>query len=107
MFKIKNSYSLTRFAILLSILNFVLYHFPFFRFVANNVTPGSFNGIIIILSLVALVLVANFFAFYLFLFLSKIVGKSLLVLFFVLNSICVYFANTYHAIIDESMIGNV
>lgn len=107
MFKIKYNYSLSRFAILLSVLNFILYHYPFFHFVSKNVEPSSFNGIIIIVSLSIIVLVANFFAFYLFLFLSKIVGKSLIILFFILNSICVYFANTYSAIIDESMIGNV
>ncbi|MCS4301372.1 lipid A ethanolaminephosphotransferase [Chryseobacterium sp. BIGb0232] len=51
--------------------------------------------------------VANAFAFYLIFFLSRIVGKILLVLTFIISSIAVYFINTYSVIIDESMIGNI
>ncbi len=107
MFKLKNTLSLSRFAAIMSVLNFVLYHYGFFSFVAKNVEPKSLNGIIIIVSLVIIMSVANFFTFYLICFLSRIVGKSLLVLFFLLNAIAVYFVNTYSAIVDESMIGNV
>ncbi|WP_262496933.1 phosphoethanolamine transferase domain-containing protein [Pedobacter lusitanus] len=52
-------------------------------------------------------LVLNSLLFYLILFLSRFAGKSLLVLFFIINSIAVYFINTYSVIIDESMIGNI
>lgn len=107
MFKLKNSLGLTHFAVIMSILNFLLYHYPFFAFVCKNVDCKSLNGIIIIVSLVIIMLAANAFAFYLILFLSRIVGKSLLVLFFILNAVSVYFINTYSVIVDESMIGNV
>ena len=49
----------------------------------------------------------NAFVFYLFFSISKFVGKPLLIVFFILNSIAVYFVNTYSIIVDESMIGNV
>ena len=52
-------------------------------------------------------LVANAFALFLIFFLSRLVGKILLVLFFIINAVAVYFINTYSVIIDESMIGNV
>ena len=52
-------------------------------------------------------LVANAFVFYLIFFISRFVGKFLLVLFFLINSVAVYFINTYSVIIDESMIGNI
>lgn len=108
MFKIlKNSLSLTRFAALMSLLNFVFFHYPFFNFVFENIDSKSFSGIITIISLVILMLVANFFTFYLIFFLSRRVGKFLLVVFFILNAIAVYFINTYSIIVDESMIGNV
>lgn len=61
----------------------------------------------LIISLIIIMLVANFFVFYLFFFLSRFIGKPLLVLFFMINAIAVYFVNTYGVIIDESMIGNV
>ena len=91
----------------MSVLNFLLFHFPFYSFVFNNVDYKSLNGIIIITSLVILMLVANAFAFYLLFSLSCSVGKFLLVLFFIINAIAVYFINTYSVIIDESMIGNI
>ena len=52
-------------------------------------------------------LVLNAFMFYLIFSLSRYVGKFLMVLFFIINSIAVYFINTYGVILDESMIGNV
>lgn len=99
--------TLTQFVLLMSFLNFVFFHFPFYSFVFNNVDYKSFNGIIIITSLVILMLVVNAFVFYLIFFLSRLVGKFLLVLFFIINAVAVYFINTYSVIIDESMIGNV
>jgi len=104
---LKNNLKLTHFVLLMSMLNFLLFHFPFYVFVFKNVDYKSLNGIIIITSLIILMLVVNAFAFYLIFFLSRFVGKFLLVLFFILNAIAVYFINTYGVIIDESMIGNV
>jgi len=104
---LKNKVKITQFVIVLSILNFLLFHYPFFHFVFVNLDYKSGTGVLIIISLVILMLVANAFAFYLFLFLSRVVGKTLLVLFFIVNATCVYFINTYGVIIDESMIGNI
>lgn len=108
MFKIlKNNLTLVRFALLMSLLNFLLFHYPFFDFVFKNIDYSGFSGIITIVSLVILMLIANFFTFYLIFFLSRKVGKFLLIIFFILNAIAVYFINTYGIIVDESMIGNV
>ena len=107
MLKIKNNLKLAHFALLMSLLNFVFFHFPFYGYVFNNVDYKSGNGILLIVSLVVLMLVANAFAFYLILYLSRPVGKFLLVLFFIISAVSVYFVNTYSVIIDESMIGNV
>ncbi|MGY0035807.1 phosphoethanolamine transferase domain-containing protein [Pedobacter sp. NJ-S-72] len=104
---LKNSLKLSGFVLLMSFLNFLLFHFPFFTFVFHNLDYKSFSGITIIISLIILMLILNAFVFYLIFFLSRIVGKSLLVLFFMINSIAVYFINTYSVIIDESMIGNI
>ena len=104
---LKNNIKITHFALLMSFLNFLFFHFSFFTFVFENLEYKSLNGIILIISLVIAMLVANFFVFYLILSLSRRLGKLLLVLFFLLNSIAVYFVNTYGVIIDESMVGNV
>jgi len=104
---LKNNWKITHFALLMSFLNFLFFHLPFFTFVVDKVDYKSFAGVTLIVSLVIIMLVANFFVFYLFFFLSRVIGKSLLVLFFIINAIAVYFVNTYGVIIDESMIGNV
>lgn len=107
MFTLKNNIKITHFVLLLSLLNFLFFHYPFFRFVVNNIDYKSFNGILILVSLVILMLVLNAFVFFLAFFLSRRVGKFLLILFFIINAIAVYFVNAYGVIIDESMIGNV
>ncbi|WP_447636167.1 phosphoethanolamine--lipid A transferase EptA [Flavobacterium microcysteis] len=107
MLKIKNNLKIAHFALLMSLLNFLFFHFPFFAYVFNNVDYKTLNGIVLITSLVILMIIANAFTFYLILYLFRRVGKFLLVLFFIINSIAVYFVNTYSVIIDESMIGNV
>src|SRR5690606_27448419 len=77
------------------------------RFILDNITIFSFNGSLLIVSLFLMMIIANYFVFYLFLYINKIFGKIILSIFFTLNSVCLYFINTYSVIIDESMIGNV
>jgi len=104
---LKSDLKLTYFALLMSFANFLFFHFSFFAFVVHNVNCQSLNGIVILISLIIAMLVANFFVFYLILFLLRFGGKVLLALSFILNSVAVYFVNTYSVIIDGTMIGNV
>jgi len=104
---LKNSIRLTHFALLMSVLNFLFFHLPFFTFVFKNLDYNSLNGLAIVVSTVIAMLVVNYLAFYLICSLPQYVGKFFLVLFFVINAVAVYFINTYSVIIDESMIGNI
>ncbi|MBF4486268.1 phosphoethanolamine--lipid A transferase EptA [Flavobacterium sp. CSZ] len=104
---LKNNLKITHFALLMSALNFLFFYFPFYSFVFNHLDYKSFNGVILVISLVILTLVLNAFVFYLIFFLSRFVGKILLIITFIINALAVYFVNTYSVIIDESMIGNV
>lgn len=104
---LRSDIKIVPFVILISFLNLLFFHFPFFRFVYNSVDHKSLNGVNILVSLVLLMLVANAFFFLLICFLSRYVGKFLLIVFFIVNAIAVYFVNTYNVIIDESMVGNV
>lgn len=104
---LKNNLKITHFALLMSFLNLVFFHFSFYSFVFQNLDYKSLNGIVIIISLVIIMLVANAFVFYLLFSLSPFVGKPLLITFFIINYVAVYFTNTYGVIIDKSMIGNI
>ncbi|MFK8284766.1 phosphoethanolamine--lipid A transferase EptA [Capnocytophaga canis] len=105
--KLINNITLYRFVLIISILNFIFFHYGFFSFVFQNIDYHSFNGILLVISLFILMVVANFFAFYLILFLLRAIGKFLLAITFILSAIAVYFINTYSIIVDESMIGNL
>ena len=107
MFTLKNNFKILPFVLIISSLNFLFFHIPFFNFVFENINYKSISGVFVITSLVILMIVLNAFVFFLFLFLSQRVGKFLLVLFFLMNAIAVYFVTTYGIIVDESMIGNV
>lgn len=96
-----------RFALIMSFLNLVLFHYPFFKFVCQHADYNDLNGTLIIVSLAILIFVANALVFYILCYLSKYVGKAILVIFFILSSIALYFIITYNVQIDESMMGNV
>lgn len=104
---LKDNIKIVHFSLLISCLNFLFFHFPFFKFIFNNVDYKSFNGITIIVCFVILMLVVNSFAFFLILFLFRFVGKIILALLFIFSAIAVYFINTYNVILDAEMMGNV
>lgn len=98
--------SLTLFAAVLSLFTLLAYHYPFFRFVSDNV-EGGWNSFQIMSSLVVLMLVLNFLAYYLILFLCRIVGKCILAFTFIANALSLYFIVTYDTFLTKQMMGNV
>ena len=98
--------SLTKFCITLSAATLLLYHYPLLKYIAENIESG-FNGVLIFITMVVVMLAANFMVYYLLLYLGRIVGRVLLTLLFVGNGITLYFINSYHVLIDRSMMGNV
>jgi len=101
--KIKLSY----YALIISFVNLILYQFPFYKFVCNNIEIASANGIFLLVSLIIASILLNALVFYIGLYLLRSFGKWILVLFFNINAIAVYFINTYGVLIDKTMIGNI
>jgi len=104
---LRKNIKLGYFVLIISFINLVLYHFPFYEFVCNNIDVKSLSGILLFVSLTILIFVLNAFVFYIGLFLLRFIGKWILVLFFSMNAIAVYFINTYGVMIDKTMIGNI
>ncbi len=98
---------LSHFALLISLINLVLYHLPFYKFVSKNIDFKGLNGMLLFVSISILLILANALIFYIGLFLLRGVGKWLLVVFFNINAIALYFINTYAVMIDKTMIGNI
>ena len=90
----------------LSILTLLAYHFPFFKYVSENV-EGGFNGVWIIASLVVIMFALNYFFYYLVLYLGRIVGKIILAILFILNSVAFYFIHFFSVMLTAKMMGNV
>lgn len=103
---LRHKVKLTTFAAILSIFTLLAYHFPFFKYVSENVENGI-NGVFIVISLIFLMLALNFFFYYLVIYLGRIVGKGILAFMFIANSITLYFINKYDAYITSDMMGNV
>ena len=97
---------LTTFVTTLSLVNSLLFHFPFFNHVVNNIEAG-FNGIVIAVSLSVILFTINFLLFTFLLYLGRTIGKILLSVIFILNAFSLYFINTFHVILDDTMMGNV
>jgi len=104
---LKNSFKLSKFILIICLMNLIFFHFPFLKYIYSNVDYTNFNGALLCVSMLILVFLANFFFYYLVFFISKLFGKLISIFFFLINSVAVYFINSYSIIIDESMIGNI
>src|SRR5690606_24346360 len=102
-----NKLNVTTTAIYCSIFNSLVFHIPFFSFFFNNIDYLSVAVVFTILSLLILMLAANFFVFFLLLSASRRVGKVTISFFFICNALAIYFVTSYGVIVDDSMIGNV
>jgi lipid A ethanolaminephosphotransferase len=95
------------FIALTAALNSLLYHPPLFSFAAGNLDLSSFTGDLTLATL----LVALFSETVLLLTLLALISHRILRPFCMLmamgNAVAVYFVVTYHAVLDETMMGNV
>ncbi len=98
--------SLATIIAVLSLFNLVAFHLPLFDLVVGCVEPGA-NAWLIVCSFVLLILAANFMVFYLLVYLLRIVGKVLVALMFLCNSVALYFVNTYEVLMTRDMMGNL
>lgn len=102
----KKQIKLTILSIILSIFTVAAFHIPFFRHVLST-TEGGFNGAMIFVGLMVLMLALDFFFYYLVLYLGRFVGKCILAFTFIADAISLYFINAYEVLITDKMMGNV
>lgn len=97
--------SIFAYSAVLSLVNLLCFHYPFFDFVAGNVEHSK--KFVILASLGILIFVIGFFAVMLVTFLLRSVGKILAGICHIISCVSVYCILTYHIILDDSMIANV
>ena len=93
-------------SLLLSIYTTLAFHFPAFRSVLAN-TESGWNGVLIFVSVVLLMLAVNYFFYYLLLYSGRAVGKAIIAFSLIGDAISLYFINTYEVLITANMMGNV
>ena len=102
----KEKISLTLFCATLSLFTLVAYHAPFFRVVFDN-SEWSLNGVLIRGGLAVVMFALNFLIYYLLLYAGRMVGRCIIAISLLCNSIALYFINSYEVLITDKMMGNV
>ena len=93
-------------AAVVSLFSLVGYNIPLLRGVAQSV-EGGMNGVLIFSGIVAILLAVHFMLTYLLLYVGRIVGKAIIAISFICNSLSLYFINCYEVLITSEMMGNV
>ena len=81
-------------AAVVSLFSLVGYNIPLLRGVAQSV-EGGMNGVLIFSGIVAILLAVHFMLTYLLLYVGRIVGKTIIAISFICNSLSLYFINCY------------
>ena len=93
-------------SLILSAFTLMAYHFPVFNYAVNNV-EGGVNGLLIIGGAAMIMLALNYLIYYTLLYMMRSLGKIILSLLFIGNSVALYFINTFEVLITDKMMGNV
>ena len=103
----KHSISMTKFIIIISLVNMALYHLPLYSFAISNLNIFSFNGILTFFAVLVSLFVVTAFILFVFAIISYRLVKVFSILMMIGNSIALYFIVTYQVILDRTMMGNV
>lgn len=90
----------------LSLYTLVAFHMPLFGAVVDTTSPG-WNRIFLLFSGVMLIAAVNFAVYYILLYGARIVGKVIISILLLGNSIALYFINSYEVLLSREMMGNV
>tara|TARA_R110001592_G_scaffold123666_2_gene331856 strand:+ start:7284 stop:8849 length:1566 start_codon:yes stop_codon:yes gene_type:complete len=96
-----------RYVQLCALLNTILFNGVLFSFISHQLTLFSISGLTIALSVFLIVFVFNLVFMSLILLVIPKLFKVILILTTFINSIAIYYMNTYQVILDKTMIGNI
>ena len=98
--------SLAGYSLVLALFTLAAFHAPFFRRVLQNI-EGGFNGIVIFVTALLLLLVLDFLLYYVLVWLFRGIGKFLVAFTLFGDAVMLYFVNTYDVLVTDEMMGNV
>ena len=94
------------YCLVLSIFTVAAYHLPFFRHLVGCIDSG-FNGVVLFASAALILLVLDFFLYYVLVFLGRFVGKCIVAFTLFGDAVMLYFVNDYQVLVTDEMMGNV
>ncbi len=97
---------ITQFALLMSLVNLLCYHLPFFSYVFNRTGTGL-ESVIFCILLAIFLFVTNFLLLLPISFLSAKLSKFLVIILFNINAVAFYFMHTYSVVLSRAMINNI
>ena len=106
-FKAINSNKPIVFIFLMSLLWLVFFHFPLIEFIRSNLSLNSFSTALLFVSLLLFLFALTALLPLLLSLISFKLTKIYFVLFFVANSLAVYFVSSYGVFLDKTMMGNL
>jgi len=104
---LKRKISLTKFVLLISFINTLLYQIALYQYVINKLDIFTQSGFLTLLSVIIATFTITVTLFFLIAFISKKLLQFFVTICFIANSIALYFVLTYNVILDKSMMGNV
>ena len=94
-------------SLIISAITVILYHIPFFQHAIPQIDFSTFSGCLLSFNLVVLLFVLNAFVTYLLYSIFRGGAKYIIIVTFIINSVALYFINTFGVYLDKTMIGNV
>ena len=93
--------------VVITLVDVLLYHMPLYSFAIENLSGLSFNTIYTLATLSVVIFVVTVFILSPLLLISQRLLKPIGIVIFISNSIALYFIETYQAVLDRTMMGNV
>lgn len=108
-FSYKSSWkiSASRFVLLLSLINTIVFNGALYSFLASNLDLYSISGMLIATSVVVVVFVINLLFISILSIISPIITKFVFIITALINSIALHYLISYQVILDKAMIGNI
>ncbi len=97
---------LSLYSLVVSLYTLFAFHVPFFSRAAANIERG-FNGVMIVLMGLVLLIGLNYLVVYLLVWCLRRAGRLIVAFFLCGNAIALYFVNNYNVLITDEMMGNV
>ena len=99
--------SVTRFALIASLVNALVFHQPLYSYARENLDPASMNGVLVLITLFLVIFLFTALLILASALLSRTLARYLSMLLAVGNAVALYFIATYQVVLDRTMMGNV